>query len=476
MTKSYNLNRRDFLGSSALGLGTLALSPTLLAQAGAAQDPHFLLVLFVKGGLDATYFFDARSLDQHAAKLQTNYMKSPQEPTVWTGVNGGKTKVTSLVKPLDKLRQHFSILNGVLMADNFDGHEQNINFLFTGSAFGGDWFGPYLNAQGKFSLDGVTFVGNIFADFPTNGGGTIALTPKALNQMAQAARIDQTSNQKDPLLNYAIQRAAAIGGPKGSKSAGRLAQGAAQMHAGMLELTKLQSKIARFRAKETADVPTIVDAAMQVFTAGISRAVALSLDSLENIVAHTFDVHGAANAKESPQMYEKVVKAIVEVFDKLRETPYPGTQKSFLDVTTVMVASDFNRTTRQMDVDIDQSGTDHNPLSNTILLGGKGIKNNMIIGATDLDTLNGKSYGKVSEAHKSLDPQLIKAMGKPFDIRELKVTNAYPVSYVRTQYLTIENVINTVLKSFGVTQKEQLRPYSGDRSGIPAPALDKLLT
>jgi uncharacterized protein (DUF1501 family) len=476
MSQNNRLTRRTFLKSSSIGLTSLGFNQQLIAQKAVPDEPHFLLVLFVKGGLDTTYFFDARSLDQHAAKLQTNYMKNPQEPTIWTGVNGGKTKVSPLVKPLEKFRQNFSILNGVLMADNFDGHEQNINFLFTGNPFGGDWFGPLINNEGKYSLDGLTFVGNIFADFPSNGGGTISLAPKSLNQMAISARKTQTSTRKDLLIDFAAARSAALGGPNGVTSLNRLTQGAQKMYSGILEFRKIQSKIAKFSAKETGDIQTLINSAMQVFNLGISRTVALSLDSLENLANSTFDVHSGELAKKSPIMYEQVVNAVADIFKTLRETPFPGTQKSFLDVTTVMLGSDFNRTTRQLEVDIDQSGTDHNPLSNTILLGGKGIKGNMIIGATDLDTLNGKTYGKVSGAHKSLDPELIKTMGKPFDIRDLKLTNTYPEAYARNQYLTMENVINTLLKSFGLTKNDQLRPYSGDRSGKPAPTLDKLLS
>src|SRR5262249_57483495 len=72
-----------------------------------------------------------------------NYLK--QEPAPFSGRNGTGTLATSLVKPLLPFRDRFSILNGVYMTPSFDGHLQNMNFLFTGNAFGGDSFIPHLN-------------------------------------------------------------------------------------------------------------------------------------------------------------------------------------------------------------------------------------------------------------------------------------------------------------------------------------------
>lgn len=471
----YPMNRRSLIQYGALGLGGLALNPMLMGKDLAAEEPHYLLVLFVRGGLDVSYLFDARSLDQYKAKLQTNYFKSPQEPTLWTDARGGQTKVTSLVRPLAKWRPYFSVLNGVLMADNFDGHEQNINFALTGNAFGGDWFAPYLNQKKQFSLDGITFVGDIFADFPTNGGGSITLAPAALGELGQSASKAQKSVGVDPLIQQVAARAAALGGPQGSRPPGRLSQGAQLMHQGILDSLPFQKKIAQFRFDESDGIRGLLNASMEVYRAGITRTVALSLDKLPDLVNFEFDVHGAELTRRTPEMYGKVIEAVAAVFETLHKTPYSTNGKSFLDVTTVMLLSDFNRTTRQIGVDLDKSGTDHNPLSNTILLGGKGIRGNMIIGATDLDTLSGKTYANVSPAHKNLDPELIKIMGKPFDVKELKVLKTSPASYTRNQYLTFENVINTVFKAFRVTSKEQLRPYSGDRSGTAAPSLDKLL-
>ena len=482
MGLDHKIDRRKLLLGT---LGSVAGSSVLLcpkdafaqASSGRDDDPHFLLILFVSGGIDASYIWDARPLSHAKAKLQTNYFKSPVEPTVWEGVNGGKTLVTHLMNPMKKFRQNFSILNGVLMADNFDGHEQNINLTFTGNAFGGDWFAPFMNNAQKFSLDGVSLLGNVFADFPSNGHATISISQSGLRSLATPSVENAESTRQDPMMAFAASRAKAINAASKSPN-GRFTQGAGHMLRGILESSNLKNRISRVKVSDAKGLTGIVESAMQIFSAGLSKTVAIDLARLDDFQNQNFgfDVHGADGAKTVPENYQILMNKVAEVFQILQETRFPGSQKSYLDVTTVLMTSDFNRTTRQLNSPIDQSGTDHNPLSNTFLLGGKGIKGNMVVGATDLDTLGGETYANVSAAHKSLDPDLIKAMGKPFDLKEAKVMSGVPETYRRTDYLTVETVINTVLKSFGVTKKEHLRPYAGDRSGTIAPSLDKILT
>ena len=88
--------------------------------------------------------FDARPLSMTKAGKIQNYLG--KEPDPWIGKNGVKALATSLIKPLAPFRDRFSVLNGVCMAPSFDGHLQNMNFLFAGKPFGGDSFIPHLNS------------------------------------------------------------------------------------------------------------------------------------------------------------------------------------------------------------------------------------------------------------------------------------------------------------------------------------------
>ena len=132
-------SRRDVLKLGVAGTATLLLPNfSFLGPAEAealADDPHFFLMIVLSGGADSSYMFDARPLAMTAAGKIQNYLG--QDPAPWKGSNGLITGATSLVKPLNPFRDRFSVMNGVVMTPSFDGHAQNMNFLFTGDPFGG---------------------------------------------------------------------------------------------------------------------------------------------------------------------------------------------------------------------------------------------------------------------------------------------------------------------------------------------------
>jgi hypothetical protein len=137
-------SRRDVLRFGAFGAGTLLLPrASFPAPASPDADPHFFLLVVLNGGADSSYMFDARPLSMTKAGKIQNYLG--KDPSPWTGTNGVTTLATSLTKPLAPFRDRFSVLNGVFMAPSFDGHLQNMNFLFSGQPFGGDSFIPHLN-------------------------------------------------------------------------------------------------------------------------------------------------------------------------------------------------------------------------------------------------------------------------------------------------------------------------------------------
>jgi len=89
------------------------------------------------------------------------------------------------------------------------------------------------------------------------------------------------------------------------------------------------------------------------------------------------------------------MEEVAAVFKTLSEKPFDS-KRSMLDVTTVMVTSEFGRTMKQIYTDFDNCGTDHNPLPNTILVRDKGIKGGMAVGYSEVDEVG----VKLSGAHK----------------------------------------------------------------------------
>src|SRR5215475_12035427 len=184
------VSRRDVIRLGGLGAGTLVLAGTgPTAAADPDGDPHFFLLVVLDGGADPSYMFDARPLSMTQAGKIQNYLG--EEPIVWAGSNGATTLATRLVEPLRPFRDRFSVLNGVYMTPSFDGHLQNMNFLFTGNAFGGDSFIPHLNlpetGREPQSLDGVLSSDPVVVTV-NNHSAVVPLMPRAVAGLANSLK------------------------------------------------------------------------------------------------------------------------------------------------------------------------------------------------------------------------------------------------------------------------------------------------
>jgi hypothetical protein len=123
---------------------------------------------------------------------------------------------------------------------------------------------------------------------------------------------------------------------------------------------------------------------------------------------------------------------------------------------------------RQLGRPIDDTGTDHNPLSNSVLIGGAGIKSGLVLGASDFQT----ATETLSGAHQALDPEGLKIMGRPFDFATSKPRTDLPATFDPADYLQVASVINTVYSLFGVAS-DKWRLV--ERGGAVAPVLSALL-
>jgi hypothetical protein len=205
--------------------------------------------------------------------------------------------------------------------------------------------------------------------------------------------------------------------------------------------------------------PRFLQLSLELFRQGIVRSAVFVSNG-------NYDVHAAESAKEQPKTLGSAVNMIATLFKTLAQTQFDAS-RSFLDVTTVMVASEFGRTLRQKDAPIDNTGTDHNPLTNSILLGGKGIVGGQVIGESDR-RVAGEA---VSKAHESFDPGALKMMGKPFDFRTGRPRTDLPEAYSPGDYLGMASVANTIYSMFGVPEKQYRKLV---RNGDDAPLIPGL--
>jgi hypothetical protein len=403
--------------------------------------------------------FDARPLAMTQAGHIQNYLGSEPEP--WTGRNGVIAPATSLVKPLMPFRDRFSILNGVVMTPSFDGHQQNMNFLFTGDPFGGRSFIPHLNLPETGlkagAVDAIEPAESTEAAI-TNHAGVIPLEPRILHGLPEQLRELPPAHRNDPVMSFVRSRLDAAASGRGVVS-----DGAKLMRDALDASPEVHAKLAALSAANSSLSPEEQCVALigECFRLSLSRAAIY-------VLPEQFDVHAPEQAKSQPELFSSAIGKIAVLFKGLIETPYDN-RRSMLDVTTVMVTSEFGRTMRAPDMPIEATGTNHNQYSNTILLGGKGIKGDLVIGESDFRNVD----EAVSKAHLAVDPVLEKTMGRPFDFASLSSRKDLPEIFDVNDYLTIGSVINTVYSRFNVPA-EHFRKNGHDAK--PAPVLRRILT
>jgi hypothetical protein len=438
-------SRRDFLQFGLAGAATLILPDAGFPGQAEAQalvdDPHFFLMIVMNGGADPSYMFDARPLTMTAAGKIQNYLGA--EPVPWAGKNGPAALATTLVKPLAPFKDRFSILNGVVMTPSFDGHAQNMNFLFTGDPFGGDSFIPHLNLPETGRKPGAVdaIIPAERADYTAlNQSGVIPLEPKVLHGLPERLKQLPPAHAQDPLTSFVRSRI-----DEAARGNGVISEGAKLMRSAFDHSPDVHRKLAALSpgdpslSAEKQGVALIAEC----FRLSLSRAAIY-------VLPEQFDVHAPELAKAQPELFGSAIGKIAALLQGLVETPYDA-KRSMFDVTTVMIASEFGRTMRASDIPIDSTGTNHNQYANSILLGGKGIRSGFVVGASDLADVD----APVSKAHLLVDPLLEKTVGKPFDFKTMQSRGELPESFDIVDYLTIGSVVNTVYSLFDVPKTYQ---------------------
>lgn len=446
------------------------------AHAAPGKDPHFFLMVTCSGGIDATSMFDARELVLTDKGLVFNPLykvgggKTPltdAKPFLIKDDDGRQTLHTKTVEPLLKYRSDFSILNGVMMAHDLDGHGQNMYYVYCNNSSRNNSFLPLIGKSLGLPLDCVHIGpwegdGNIA---PLNFSGSVQLDYGSSGRLAKDFNAGRQLNNADPVNAFIRARLAANAGGKGLFSTG-----ARKLGEGLDRAPGLQTAMASLKdagGSSSDQVLGSVQLAHNFFESGVTGAVSIMID--KDPLA---DVHSSSSAIDQPAIIGQYVKELGSVFEYLTTTQYKDTGKRLLDVTTVLITSEFSRTYRQEGSKIEQTGTDHNPLTNSMLLAGKGIKGGQIFGASDLTAVGADDkFTGYSDAHKSKDPALKKPMGLPFDFDKCDVRTDLPKKFDSADYLNYQSVVNSLLTIFKIDSRELVRIPSGTQV---APVIKKL--
>ena len=477
--KKNKFNRRNLVKWGAASTGLFMVPTTKLLAAD--EDPHFYIQIHLDLGADSSYLFDGRSLAMKEAKLIQNY--SNEDAQAWEGVNGTKGWAYSSMDPLKSIKDDFSIIRGVHMAVPSVSHDQNVNFFNGGNIFGGSWFGPIV-AGGSSSPLGYVQMGTIFnVNFKNRGQGVIIGNSSfGSNPFKGLMNNALPGSEADPALAGIMQRFAAT-----STGSGLFSRGVGSMNSGLTNSKILAEALRKADANQAAEgeeemtattFQRNVSTAMEFMKGGVTSCalIVYEAESEAASVISAFDSHSSNICEDSPNFFRKFAEEFRDLINNLRNTPYDD-QRSMLDLTTVVVETDFSRTmindfSTPGEVDVDTQGSDHNPLTNTFLIAGKGVNGGLVIGDTDMESV--EAHANPSGAHVQMDARKTKVVGKPFDFSTFTASAAKPETYQAIDYLTAGSVANTIMRIFDAPTSDY-RGIQGQATTVKAPILDPLL-
>ncbi len=485
------VNRRHAI---QLGMGTTVGFTTLALGGGkllaADAEPHFFLNVCIAGGVDPTYWFDARPLDMTDKGIVSNYLYKNAEAEAnaeagkrfdFLGKDGAKSLRTTIVEPLMKYAADLTIINGILMNGNgVAGHGQNMYTLYSGKTVEGyDSWVPMLGAMKTNPIESV-HVGGWKGDgnkAPKNFGGSVQLDGFKSMKLFKDIKENAEFDPNDPVSQYLLKRFATRGAGTDSFSVGCKAILDGLNTSPKLNASLNEAANAGNNTQAAGALMTALQMVHRLFAGNVTSAVTIMMD---RDMGSSFDIdaHDPSIAKNLPKNYGLVVADLAAMIEYLKTNEYKN-GKSLLDVTTVMISSEFGRPYRQLEKPIWNTGTDHNQLINSMILLGKAIKPGLVIGASDMETVDEAAPDKVSGAHKasekggiySGEDNLIMPMGKPFDFETGQARTDKPGEFKITDYLTIQSVTNTMLRLFGYGDDKMFR----DPDGKQFPNLDKHL-
>ena len=438
-----NLTRRQLCKYGALG-SSMMLAPKL---AGRQEDPHFFILFLYPGGMDTVFNFDSRDLVMTERNLLINLASN--QPELWTsGMDSALIAEYVVRSSLKQYRNDFTIINGIHMSTGFDGHEQNLNFMFAGNAFGGSSFMPIVSNAAKpvdfiqsETLHGLSL---------KNTGGALLVDQKDY-RFIQELTNGGSAMTSDSLEGQHIQERLM----QQEGKSGQFSNTVRALKQAWLETSSLQKALANLDfisdpndSKENNNLR----ATLAAFKANLTTSALFPIRFQVPGYYFNLDTHDFSSTHLMPRvapMYAEQVAGFIKI---LKETPYDDS-RSFYDVTTFMVGSEFSRTMRKPGFNVAKSGNDHNTLNNTLLVGGKGVVKGQIIGQSNFRSPD----ETLSNAHLQLDLQKIKMMGHPLDFSTGRHVAALPEVYDKAHYLTFPSIINTLYKLFGVPTSQYVR-------------------
>lgn len=461
------------LGAAAGAYALVAKSP--LARAG-SDRPHFLISIQLTGGADATYLFDGRGPKLTEKNLHQNYLlrndRTPAstKPELFTPdqiaertIRCERTNSTALRHPLmDRLwaahRDCMSIVNGVLMLHTSVGHGENTAYLWGNAPRGGvPIYPPIVGRQMAGSpLDAVLLreSSQIFPG-PSNLAGSAELRSRDVSALSQIVTAGPQIDDASPSWQYLLGRA-----DLAASGSGRFAAGAKNLGYALRRAKATGAAFAAAGSGGAATGPVTIDStvrqALSFFGANMTRVASIFYSG------GGFDLHDTTSSQNNTiSLFTSIAAQITAAIDLLKTTSYVdahGVATPYIELTTFVISTEFGRTNRPAFGSVGATGSEHNPLTNFALVGGRGIQGGLVVGESDLrDCDDAGKFVDVSGAHQQKNARLDAPMGKPFDFQTQRVRSDLPARFDESEYICMPSVTNTIFDAFDIPEGSRFR-------------------
>ena len=457
------LNRRQLL-TAATGLGLVPYLDRLTTPAANAQEDlsekpldHFFLMVTFPGGMDKSYLCDARPLAMTAAGLQQNY--NGQEPLLWQGKNGQSTYVSQTASALKPWLDQMALVNGVVMPLTTADHEDHLATMLTGATRGGDVF--YNALTGSAPID-YFIVAQHDSRLKMARSGIRLQDLSSLASMRLIASTPPSYDTDAVFYDQLMDLYTSLS----QNGGGVLSQATQKLQSAVQSHRNLKSFMTNLPDLTQGELwQSELNLAMSAFKQRVAKGAVIRGNTGNEFFA--LDAHDVGTCRNQPQFIGTVAQRLASILKQLSTTQFDET-RSLLDVTTVMITSEFSRSMRQMNVAIGNTGTDHNFFANSVMFAGKGVRGGTVWGQSDFQTA-----GEVlSPLHLMHDSNKLCNFGRPFDFAKQQPVATLVEQFNPEQHITSQSVSNTMLKLMGVPETQWL---SNINSRDPARAVGGLV-
>lgn len=408
-----------------VGGGFLAGSLPWNALMAAENKDHFFVQITLTEGWDVTLATDPWIPEQRPDAKDMFIEYSPSELLKSEEIFMGPA-----MKPLMEYASQMAVVNGILAGISDNGHDAHRRYMTTGM---GNVSRPEIAVQ--------------IAECASDAG---ALGVLSLNGRPFMGSSKQMVTDVNSLIGVGESVGTDLDLPRANSPVSRAQELLKKQAAKLKEMQELARKI---RESLNSVLPANnfvlqqLPLAMAGFQAGLARTATLSLRPFQG---QGLDTHSGHETNHLNAL-KGLMADIGIILKAFQQTPFGTSGESFYDRTTFYVTSDFARTPALNT----SGGKDHNPMTNSVILIGKGIRGGQTVGGSRLITRDESPIG--SSYH----------IASGFDYRTQKVVAVRDSS---TSVILPENVIATVERLFGISKswsEIQMRGYQALSSLTP---------